>query len=79
MKLNTIMKLTSINLKPEFRGKKLRAVHISHFTLQDSYIKMVHRIEYIDNDGYIHVLKDRGCIKPKKFKQITRRKLKLRR
>jgi len=68
--------LTSLLLKKEFKNIKTSNVHLSHFDLKNIDVNIQHNIEYIDNNGVIVTLKERGFIKHRDFKQVPRRSLK---
>lgn len=70
-----MMVLKSHDLKDEFRNLKVKSVHLSHFDVNVASVRSSNRITYQDDRGFVAVLKERGCIKPKTFKQIPRRRL----
>jgi hypothetical protein len=70
------MQLRSINLKNSAKNKKPSRLHITDFNVDMKEINQYNYISYVDDGSLVFVLKERGCIKPKKYKQCVRRKLK---
>jgi hypothetical protein len=70
------MELRSINLKSISKNRKSSRLHITDFNVDIKEINQYNYIDYLDDEGFVFVLKERGCIKPKKYKQCVRRKLK---
>jgi hypothetical protein len=69
------MKLKIGDLKKNAIEKKPSRLHITDFNIERKE-ELKHKfIYYICKQGFCNVLKQRGCIKPLKYKMCAKRKL----
>ena len=69
------MIITKSQIKPEHKNTDPFKLHLNDFNISNEASLLWNDIQFIDDKGYTHHLKTRGCTKKRKYRRVKRRSI----